>query len=180
MPGVLAQAVAGPLLVAAGVLAVAGAAKLREPDATARALTAIGLRGRDELARALGAGEVALAAACIAWPGRPVAIAVGVVYACFAAFVAAAMAGVVRTATCGCFGSRETEPGLVHLGFTVGAAAAAALAAAAPPPPLWQLLPDQPLAGVPFALGALACVGCAVLALTALPPLLASYGGRRG
>src|SRR5436190_1449685 len=51
-PGILAP----PFFVAAGILVVSGAAKLRRPRAAAQAMYAAGIRGGEAGARTLGAG----------------------------------------------------------------------------------------------------------------------------
>ena len=63
------------LWAAAGVLAIGGLAKLRSPGSTRQALAAAGIRAPAPAVRAVGAAEVALAAACVAFPGRSTAAA---------------------------------------------------------------------------------------------------------
>ncbi|MFI5051078.1 MAG: hypothetical protein ACHQEA_14570, partial [Gaiellales bacterium] len=67
--GVIDPNVSGPILaVAAGVLVVAGAAKLRRPVPAAEAVTAVGLPGGVAAVRCLAAVEIAVGLACLIDP----------------------------------------------------------------------------------------------------------------
>jgi hypothetical protein len=163
-------------MTAAGVLALAGLAKLRAPEGAATALAGIGLWGRRGAARALGGGELALAGACIAAPGRTEAVILAFAYLAFAGTILrlrAARAG----GSCGCFGEAETPATLWHFGLNL-AAAAVALAAVASPPPGWASVADHPAELVVAALGTAVAVALARLAFTDLPAAWDAYGAR--
>jgi hypothetical protein len=128
MSDALSDALTPPFVVASLVLCLAGALKLRSPQAAASALRTLGLPGRDWIVRAAAAAEVALGAACAVHPGRAVAVALALVYAQFAAIAAVLMR---RRAACGCFGENDLPVSLAHviaselLGTLAGAAAVA-------------------------------------------------------
>lgn len=169
-----------PLVVAAALLASAGAAKLRRPAPTGLALARVGLPGSDGAVRALGAVELVVAAAAVAL-GGPVAAAVAVLYAGFAAFTTVQVARARRTgvaADCGCFGSDGAPVDATHVTVNVALAAGASWAAVAPADGVagWA---DAPLAAaVTVVLALVAAVGtravltelATVRALVALEP----------
>ncbi|HXH55768.1 MauE/DoxX family redox-associated membrane protein [Iamia sp.] len=149
----------GPLVAAAFVLAVAGAAKLRRPAPTGLALARAGLPGSDPIVRALGAAEVVVAAGTVAL-GGPWAAPLALLYVGFAAFTTLQVVSARRTgevADCGCFGERSAPVGATHV------AANLALAAIG----LWALV--APTAGVAASLDASlgATVGVVALGLLA-------------
>jgi hypothetical protein len=142
-------------LTAAGVLALAGAMKLRAPEATVGALAAAGIRVPPRAVRALGAGELALAAACALRPSTATALALAIVYLVFAAFVAAGLRR-VGAAPGGCFGGAGADLTGWHLALDLAAAAIALAAALAPPS--WDAVSPGALAGAALAIGVAACV----------------------
>ena len=95
----MSAALAPAFLVAALVLCVSGALKLRSCART-----------RD--ARCSAVGEVALGAACAVHPTRALAVALAVVYASFAA-VAVVLRR--RRVACGCFGENDFPVSLAHV-----------------------------------------------------------------
>jgi hypothetical protein len=151
---------------AAGLLVPAGVAKLRDP---AVARTALGLPRRAELlVRAIGGGELLLAAAVLLVASRPLVAALGLAYA---AFTVVAVRQRARGASCGCFGATETPTGWHHVLLDGGAAVSAAVAAVAGVPPVVDLLGDAPLAGIPLLVAGGAAVVSLQLLITALPEL---------
>jgi hypothetical protein len=122
--------VLGPALVAAVVLAVAGAQKLLDPTMTVGALRALRLPSSPLLVRLGSAAELTLGAAAAA-VGGPVAWAlVAASYVAFSAVVVAALRVGSPLGTCGCFGRDETPPHALHVALNLALAGAAALAAA--------------------------------------------------
>lgn len=110
-------------LIALGLLAVAGGAKLVDPAPTAGALAAMRLPSGRTVVRLLGGGEVMVAiAAVVATPGALVAAAVA--YLAFFAFTIAAIRRDVPLQSCGCFGRDDTPPGVVHVVVNVVATVA--------------------------------------------------------
>ncbi len=180
IPGV--DALVGPVTVAAAVLGLGGLAKVVRPIPTAGALRALRLPGPIVGVRALGAGEVALAAAAVVTGGiaagwRLVAVA----YVAFAGFVVAARRAGTDIQSCGCFGTIDTPPSLVHVVVNLGFAGLAASAAVVGRP----LAPGacsagQPAAGLPFLLLVGVTVYLVYLALAVLPLTYAAIGDAHG
>lgn len=154
--------------IAAVLLVLAGAAKLRRPDADALALA--GLPSSAVLARALGAGEVALGIVTVLTSQPLAAVGVAAAYTGFAV-VSLRMLRAGR-ASCGCFGETSAPMTGLHvavnalLGLGAAVAAGAGLAGAGQPP-----LPEDPWT---WLLLAASCVLGAVLVrmvLVLLPAL---------
>jgi hypothetical protein len=108
----VSTALAPPFLLAALLLCVAGALKLRSPHVAADALRVLGLPGSAWMVRILAAGEFVIGAGCAVYPTR----ATGAVLAgAYAAFAGVAVVLVRRRASgCGCFGETETPVSAVH------------------------------------------------------------------
>lgn len=106
------------------VLAVAGAAKLADPTPTARSLSMARLPSSLLVGRLLGAGEVAVGIAVLAVGGRWSALALGLWYLGFVAYL---IANRVRglDVPCGCIGETDRPSGPAHLGVDVVAAGGA-------------------------------------------------------
>jgi hypothetical protein len=107
----VAQALTPPFLLAALVLCVTAAAKLRSPASAADALTILGLPSRPGLVRLFAAGEGALGIWCLADPGRLQAGAMGCLYAAFAGL---ALLLARRHASCGCFGESDAPASIAQ------------------------------------------------------------------
>jgi hypothetical protein len=156
----------GLLTTLAVVLAVAGAAKLRNPEPLRRALGALGAPARVGLVRALGAAELGIAALALAAPAQVSGVVLAALFVCFA--VAAHLLGQAGGETgCGCFGEEDGRPpGRVHVALNVVVAVIAAAVAAQTPPSLVQLARSDH--GAALAVLAGACVAAALwrLALT--------------
>jgi hypothetical protein len=104
-----------PALVAAGLLALAGGAKLFDPTMTAGALRVMGLPSAPGLVRVGAAAEVALGVAAVVVGGPVLWGLVALSYAGFAVFVVAALASGRPIGTCGCFGRADTRPTWWHV-----------------------------------------------------------------
>jgi len=145
-------ALTGPALVAAALLALAGAQKVLDPTTAVGALRALRLPSSPALVRAGSGAEVVLGVGAITVGGPVLWWLVAASYLAFAAFVLAAMRTGTMIGSCGCFGRDETPPHAVHVVLDVGLlAAAVAVAVRTPAPPLDALL-DHPGAGVVLAL----------------------------
>ncbi len=171
---------AAPFFAACSVLIASGLSKLRRPGPTRRALYAAGLPSAGGLVIALGLVELTVGVAGILAPIPLVATTVAILYAAFGAFLAWLLLRDVPTATCGCAGDRDLPPSWLHVTLNalaalvaVGVATAGDQAAS-----LWTFAQDQPLAGVPFALGALLIAWLAALLVACAPALFDSYQGR--
>lgn len=158
--------ITGAFQIAAVVIAVSGLAKLRSPGPFAALLRSIGLPGGPLTARVAGLVELVLGAAAVLVGGPVLAAAVGAAYLVFAgAIVAARRSG---TESCGCFGAASAPPSAVHLVVNLLAAAIAIAAAlAGGPPGLWDVLVDQPVAGIPYLISLAAGAGLVIVLDTA-------------
>jgi hypothetical protein len=107
MPGALTA----PFAVAALVLCVAGAAKLRSPHGAVRALAAAGFIVPAALVRGFAAFEVGLGSWCLIAPGRVSAAMLAGVYAMFAGL---SLLLARRRAACGCFGDGDAPATAFH------------------------------------------------------------------
>lgn len=171
VPSIAVDVLTPPLLMAAALLVLAGAPKLVRPDTTAKALAGVGLPESSLAVRLLGLTEVAAGATAIALGGPLPALAVGLLYLGFTGFVAFAIARGGQS--CGCLGSDETPPTVVHLVIDGSLAVVALLASTASPAGLPGLVENQPLLGLPL-VGFLALgVWFMQLSLAALPALSA-------
>jgi hypothetical protein len=158
-----------PLAAAAALLLVTGTFKLARPAATAGAMGGMGLPGSVAAARLLGAAEVAVGAAALTLDHALAAGAVAVLYAGFAAFVAAAIRRGGMLQTCGCFGALEVPPTTTHLAFDLVATVLAGAAAIAGTPSLWSAAGVEPADGAVLVVVTVIAAGLAVAVLTALP-----------
>jgi hypothetical protein len=100
------EVLTGPFAVAAIVVAVAGAAKLRSPRVAAGALRELGLPAEPAIARAVGACELGLGLWCVVAPGVAAAALLG---GCYVGFAVVSLALARRRASCGCFGGGEAS-----------------------------------------------------------------------
>ncbi len=124
-------ALIGPALVAAALLALAGAQKVLDPTMTVGALRALGLPSSAALVRAGAAAELGLGVAAIAVGGAALWLLVAVSYLAFAVFVVAASRRGTMIGSCGCFGREDTPPHWSHVALNVALAAVAGAAGAA-------------------------------------------------
>src|SRR4051812_10747982 len=123
------EALAGPVVVVAALLALAGGLKVVRPAPTAGALRAMRLPAAVPLVRVLGVGEVALGVSAGIPFARPLLVLLAAAYLAFAAFVMAALGANTPLQSCGCFGEADTPPSAVHVGLNLAAAVAALTAA---------------------------------------------------
>ena len=160
---------------AAGVLIVAGAVKAVSPAATATALRQIGWPSSPVVVRALATVELVAAIGAIAVGSALTWATVAILYAGFSGFVLWALGSNAALSSCGCFGREDTPPTAGHAAFNAAAAALATLATLDP-----VRLGDLDLTNseaVLFTTLVGIGVALAVLALTALPRLLALVHG---
>ena len=97
----MAQALTPPFCLAALVLCLAGAGKLRSPQAAAGAASALGLPSSGVAVRTLALLELILGGLGLVHPSRLAAGAIGCLYLIFCGL---SLALVRRRADCGCFG----------------------------------------------------------------------------
>jgi hypothetical protein len=122
-------ALTGPALVAALLIAVAGAAKAADPTMTVGALRALGLPTSPQLVRAGAAAELALGLLAIVVGVPALWWLVAASYLAFAGFVVAALRAGTVIGSCGCFGREDTPPHVIHVVLDLALAGVAVAAA---------------------------------------------------
>jgi hypothetical protein len=162
-------ALGGPITVAALLLVIGGASKLRRPANTVHALRAMGLPAMAPLVRVLALCEVVIGLSAVLIGDRITASLLAASYLGFACFVGLAMVRGGALSSCGCFGSPDTPPTSIHVLITLAAAAVSLGAVAHPVGGLVGRLFDQPLGGIPFIVVTGASVWFAYAALAVLP-----------
>jgi hypothetical protein len=172
-------AFAGPALVAAALLALAGAQKLVDPAMTVGALRALRLPSSSALVRAGSAAELALGVAAVAIGGSVLWSLVALSYLALGAFVVTALRRGTMLGSCGCFGREDTPPHVTHVVLNLLLAGVAAGAAASLDTPIVDELADHP--GAAVALLAIAAVAVYLLrvAYVELPRTLVARHGER-
>lgn len=171
---------AGPFLVVALLLTVAGALKAYDPTMTAGALRRAGLGVPPVVVRIGGAIEVVVGVAAIVTGGPVAAALVALSYLLFTAFVVVALVRHIPIGSCGCFGKIDTPPSVVHVGLNVGAIVTATAVALGPGGGIGDVLADQDLLGLPFLVLVATATYLAFLALTVLPQLRSLVAPKAG
>lgn len=167
-------ALTAPALVAAALLAVAGAQKVLDPTMTVGALRALRLPSSPLLVRAGSALELALGVAAIAVGGAALWWGVVASYVLFAAFVVAALRKGTMIGSCGCFGREETPPHWSHIVLNLALAGLAAATAVRTPGALLDALLDRPGTGAAVAVLAALAIYLLYAAYVELPRTLAA------
>jgi hypothetical protein len=146
------ESLVGPFLIAAVVLALAGARKLADPAPTRGALRQMGLPWRGPVVPAMALAEIATAATAVVVGSWWSAAALAAWYVGFTVFVAVALRRDVPLASCGCLGSPDTPPTVGHL-VVDGLFAATAIGVTLDPiGAIGEVLGDQPWSGLPLLL----------------------------
>jgi len=170
----------GLYVVACGLLAAAGVAKVVRPDDTARALAAAVPLRRQTMRTVVRAGSVAEAAlgiTALVLPRPWWAALVALSYLVFAGFVAHARSTGGAIARCGCFGTPDTPATMVHVVINgVLALSAGVMAVSAPSGTLVTVLRAQPADGVPLLVVSALAAWLAYLAISVLAGLQAARG----
>jgi hypothetical protein len=164
---------AGPFLVAALLLTVAGALKALDPVTTTGALRGAGLPVPAPVVRVGGVVEVVVGGAAIASGSAVAASLVAVSFLVFTGFVVLALVRHLPIGSCGCFGKVDTPPSPIHVVVNLGAVVTAIAVALGPGGGIGSVLADQDLLGIPFLLLVGTATYLVFLALTALPQLRA-------
>lgn len=136
----------GPALVAAALLALAGAQKVLDPTMTVGALRGVGWPGSALVVRVAAGVELLLGVGAIT-AGGVVWWAVAASYAAFNVFVSTALRRGLPIGTCGCFGRSDTAPSRRHVVLNVLLGAVAVGAVTLDEAPLDYVV-DRPGAGV--------------------------------
>lgn len=163
------DAIAPPFFLASALLVLAGGIKLVTPRASAQALLDAGLPGSRALARGVGAAEVLVGLWALAAPGTGGALALGLLYLVFAAFLAYVLRAHPDAGSCGCAGPTPVPPSLLHLALNSIAALAGLAYAATAAPDARAWLASLGWGAVPV-VGGLALAGwLAIVAVTSAP-----------
>jgi hypothetical protein len=150
----------GFLTTLAVVLAWAGAAKIRRPEPTRRALVALGAPMTAGLTSVLAATELGLGVLALYVPTSISGVVLAGFFGCLAV-AAGLLARRGYDVDCGCFGEeREQPPGPAHVLMNLAAAVGAGVLAFQSPPSLAELVRSDPVAAL--AALAAACVGAMV------------------
>jgi len=166
-----------PVDVAAGLLVLAGVAKLRRPGPLGATLRAIRLPSGRAVVRAVGLVEVVVGLACIARPTAALELTLALVYLAFAGVAATLLATGADLESCGCLGEHDAPPSWVHVAFDLAAAAVVLLAATRPQATLVSAVSAHPAPGLVLGAGIAAGVVLASTVLAALPAAFAAYAG---
>jgi hypothetical protein len=141
-------ALTGPALVAAALLALAGAQKLIDPTMTVGALRAMRLPSSPLLVRLGSGAELALGVTAIAAGGALLWALLAASYLAFAVFVLAAMRKGTAIGSCGCFGRDDTPPHWIHVALDLLLAGVAVAVALVSPGSPAEALADEPGQGI--------------------------------
>jgi hypothetical protein len=165
----------GPFAVATILLAVGGMAKVLSPASGVRALRTLRVPLGPWMVRGLALVEAGVAVTALV-TGKPVLCGlVAASYIAFALFVGVAMRR-QQLASCGCFGSVESRPTVIHLVINLILGLTTAWIAVRPIGTLGRALRGQPLGAVPFWFFVILACWFALLALTELPALSTEAG----
>jgi hypothetical protein len=169
------DALAPPFFLAAGLLILSGAVKVVTPDATAQALLDAGLPGTRRRARALGIAEVGTGIWALAAPASGGAIACGLLYLAFAAFLGYVLSAHPEAGSCGCAGPTPVPPSRLHLGLNAIAAAASFAFATTVAPEVSTWLGSLGSAALPVLFGLAVGGWLAVIVVTLTPAAFRSW-----
>jgi hypothetical protein len=122
---VTVDVLAPPTFLAAGLLAVAGAAKIARPGAAAQLLTDVRIPGDRWSARLLGGAEIAAAGWALLAPDAGGAYALACAYLAFSAFLGYVLVARPDAGSCGCAGGKTVPPSVLHLSLDLLAGLAA-------------------------------------------------------
>ena len=103
-------------VIAAGVVAIAGASKLMSPESARDALRAQRIPATSTMVRTLGAAEIVIGAAVFVTANRAALAALATLYVAFAIFVARAAR---RGTPCGCLGGTRPTSAPAHMAHAV-------------------------------------------------------------
>jgi hypothetical protein len=154
---------------AAGLLVLAGAAKILRPDPTAQALLDAGLPGTLAAARVVGTVEVTVGAWASLAPAAGGAIVLGGLYLVFAGYLGFLLAARPDAGSCGCAGSTAVPPSRLHLALNLGASATGFAYATTEAPGVGSWIVSLGWAAVPVVFGLVVAGWLAVVAVTAAP-----------
>jgi hypothetical protein len=168
-------ALAGPFLVAALALCVAGLAKLRSPRPAADALSAAGIRSHPHLVRAFAAFELALGVYAALTTSTAAAVAVAATYTGFAWLTLVLHR---RRAACGCFGAEGAPASPAQSAISAVLAAVAVAAAIWHAHDLSWIVSRSPVTAASLLIGIGGAVFALVVAYSELPAAWGAWSAR--
>ncbi len=171
----MSAALTPPMLVAAGVLCLAGALKLRSPAPAVRALSILGLHAAPIFVRSFAAVEIALGGWAMLGAGRAAAAAIACIYGIFAV-VALLLAR--RQASCGCFGEDRTPASALQSLLSAAFAGVALAAALNGAHGLSWVVGHGPAAAGTLLVGIAGAVYATAIAYTELPAAWSAWSVR--
>ena len=170
------------LAVAAVVMIVAGAFKLRDPASSEPVLRLLHLPAAPWAARLYGLLEIGAGAGALLFGGVLFPLLVALLFGSFALVVVGLLRLGAAAPSCGCFGRLSSSPSRLHVGVNIGAAVVALVAGAGDEPGLVGLANGGTGSSMIELVVAAALVALAswlvIAVVTVLPPALEAT--RRG
>lgn len=173
------DSLAGPFMIAAAVLALAGVRKLMDPGSTQGALREMGLPWRGPVVPVMAVAEILSGSWALIDGSRASAAVLFLWYAAFTVFVLVALRRDTPLSSCGCIGRPDTPPTMAHVVVDVVFALVALGVAVDPYGPAEQVLGDQPWSAIPFLLWFAVGVYVVYLVLAVLPITLGAAASVR-
>jgi hypothetical protein len=166
---VTADVLAPPTFLAAGLLAVAGAAKIARPRAAEQLLADVGIGGGSWAARSLGAAEIAVAGWALVAPAAGGAYAMAFTYVAFAGFLGYVLVARPDAGSCGCAGGKTVPPSALHLSLDLLAGVSALGYATAHGPDARDWIASLGLGAIPVVAGLLLAAWVVTVAVAEVP-----------
>ena len=163
-----------PFFAAAGLVVASGSAKLRHPGSAAGALQALRLPSGRWIVRGIGLVEILVGMWCLFAPGRASAVSMGLIYATFATFLGLLMRAGAHS-SCGCLGTEEVPPTVLHIVMDALAATTAVFMATNAAPGIVAYSARVHLQGMPFLLGTALIAYLAYMVVAYLPAAFWAY-----
>jgi methylamine utilization protein MauE len=160
------------MFIASGVLVVSGVSKLRHPDAVVPLLAVLHMPRILQRGRLFGLLEMGLGLAAGITSSRPLLIAEGGTYLAFALIISCVLAARVPLTSCGCSGSQQTPPSLIHVAVNLLVGTTVLIAAGVGVLPLRRVWLDLGWLGIPAVAGAVAAVGLTMVVMGPFAELL--------
>lgn len=160
------------LVVGSGVLVVSGVLKLIHPSSVVPLLAVLHVPRLLQRGRAVGFSEVVLGVVAGMTSYRPAVLAEAGLYVGFALIISYVLVARVPLASCGCTGSSNTPPNVLHVLVNVLAAIAAFGAASAGTPSFRDVWSELGWSGPVVAAGVVAAVSLTMFVMGPLAELL--------
>jgi hypothetical protein len=160
------------LVLASGLLVVSGALKVRHPESAQPLLALLHVPLWLQRGRALGLLELCVGFGAVMTAAQPFIVAEAAAFGFFALVIGYVLAARIPLTSCGCAGTRQTPPSILHVGVDVAAAGAAAFAAVSRPGSLAAMWPRLELLGIPTIVGIVTAICLLMAAMGPLADLL--------